>query len=266
VSRASVERIALLVAGCALLALGTSSGAAARLTGQGSPQSLAVFKRPLFRIHSHQHVAGSYLQVAGRGLPLAGVNAALRAAAVSDERQDWRDLGHPPPWPSQGARSYLTYQAFPDPRFISASSVVVSALIPTLVPPPGGNEGAWWYSVTIDVATAQAVHLGDLFHSVSPALGALAKAARRKLSATNPCVRGSVADSMDYARGFAPTAANYRDFALLPTGVAIGFSNDQVSGPACGRVEVTVPYRIVRPFLSKLGLRLVQGVRQPKGF
>jgi hypothetical protein len=157
----------------------------------------------------------------------------------------------------------VAYQASPDRRFISASSVVVSALIPTLAPPPGGNEGAWWYSVTVDVATARRIRLADLFDRLSPSLAALARDAKRRLPATNHCVRGSLAYSKDYARGFAPTVAHYRDFALLPTGIAIGFSNDQVSAPSCGRVEVTVPYTTVRPFLSNLGLKLVDGVRRP---
>jgi hypothetical protein len=211
-------------------------------------------------------VTGNYLQVAGRASRLSRVNTALRGAGIGDEEQDWRDYRPYPPWPP-GTSWYVAYQAVPDRRLVSASTVVVSALIRVSAPPPHGNEGAWWGSVTVDVATGHVVRLGDLFAGVAPALKALARAARRELSANNPCVRGSLADPQGhYALGFAPTTVDYQDFALLPTGIAVGFSNDQVSGPACGRVEVTIPYSVVRPFMAKEGIRLMRGVRWPKTF
>ncbi len=260
-NRTSVERAILLVVVCvAGLTLDAAGEATPRFIGQDTLQRLSVFKRPLFPICARQRVAGSYVQVAGRGLRLSAVNAALRAAAISDERWDCRafERGALP------APVYFTYQASPDRRLISASSVVISALIPTLAPPPAGNEGAYWFGVTVDVSSGSLVHIKSLFRRVGPALNALARATRRELTASNPCVRGSLAISADYAYGFAPTVTNYQDFALLPTGIAVGFGNDQVTGPSCGRVEVTVPYRVIRPFMGTLGVKLMQGARWPK--
>jgi len=260
-NRTSVDRAILLVVVCvAGLTLGAAGEATAQFIRLDTAQPLSVFKRPLLPICAHQRVAGSYIQVAGRGLRLPAVNAALRAAAISDERQDCRAFERR----ALPAHVFFTYQASLNRRFISASSVVISALIPVSAPPPAGNEGAYWYGVTVDVSNGRFVHISDLFKSVRPALNALALAARRELTAGNPCVRGSLAISPDYAYGFAPTVMNYQDFALLPTGIAIGFSNDQVTAPACGRVEVTVPYRVIRPFTGTLGIKLMRGARWPK--
>jgi hypothetical protein len=62
-----------------------------------------------------------------------------------------------------------------------------------------------------------------------------------------------------YPEVYVTSARNYREFALTPTGLAVGVNETG----ACGRMEATVPYRMVRPYLSTLGETLVAGVRRP---
>ena len=65
------------------------------------------------------------------------------------------------------------------------------------------------------------------------------------------------------ARGFAPSPENYSHFALTVKGLVIGFVTEQVAGGSCGAPEVIVPYGPLRAQFSKLGERLVAGVRRP---
>lgn len=69
-----------------------------------------------------------------------------------------------------------------------------------------------------------------------------------------PCVS-------QFPEDYAPRAHNYRYFALTIRGLAVGFWQ----APACDRLQATVRYSHVRPYLSKLGERLVAGVRRPRG-
>ena len=65
-----------------------------------------------------------------------------------------------------------------------------------------------------------------------------------------------------YREVYAPTAQNYGAFALTPSGLAVG--TPEVA--ACYRLVATVPYRVLRPHLSRLGRTLVDGVRAPSGY
>jgi hypothetical protein len=143
--------------------------------------------------------------------------------------------------------------------------VVFSALVPTITLLPSGNDGTWWLSMTIEVRGARRVTLAGLFMRPSLGLRVLANAAKQRLIGANLCVRRSYAGNGSLASsGFRPTVGNYEHFALLPNGLAVGFPVGQVSAPICGRTEVTVPYSIVRRYLSRLGLQLIQGVRKPR--
>jgi hypothetical protein len=57
---------------------------------------------------------------------------------------------------------------------------------------------------------------------------------------------------------YTPKVKNYRDFALTPGGLALGSS--QVG--ACYRLVTTVPYHVLRPYLSQLGAKLIAGIRR----
>jgi len=67
----------------------------------------------------------------------------------------------------------------------------------------------------------------------------------------------------DFLRGFRPTIQHYRYFALLPRGVEIGFPVGDVGYPSCGRLHVSMPYQVLRRYLSPLGRELVAGFRAP---
>ena len=104
--------------------------------------------------------------------------------------------------------------------------------------------------------------LRDLFASPGRALDALAAASRK-----NGCVAVALHDpglGPYVAPWLKPTMSNYRYFALTPQGLAVGFEQDTVASPPCGRVEVTVPYSVLRPYLSRLGATLIAAVRRPR--
>src|SRR5205814_9417512 len=62
-----------------------------------------------------------------------------------------------------------------------------------------------------------------------------------------------------YSDVYEATAENYSAFALTARGIAVG--SPEVA--ACYRLVATVPYRVLRPYLSDLGSSLVDGVRVP---
>lgn len=248
----------------AMVAPGVAGARARPLVGTApaETQPLSVVQVRLPRIFRSLHVRGTYVQVSGGEVDLEAVNAGLRGAVVENERYFWNAHGGARLDRLHGPMSYGIYQASPLLRLTSASSVVVSAMVPVLAPPPAGDDGAYWFSITIDVATGRRVGIDDLVTPVAPALKAVAGAARKRMAVIDACVRGSLAYSSFY--GFKPTLDHYRHFALTPNGLAIGFDIDQVTGSSCGRREVTLPYSVVRPYLNSLGRRLVGGIRRPR--
>jgi hypothetical protein len=222
------------------------------------PLAIVGSPTPALRLncsHWHLSVGGHYPKVYDRGVPLSAVNRAL----ASEARRAQRFLvGHrcptvdvPPGFFRPSLRSTT----------ISASTVVVSALMPTASIPPGANFSYDWTAVTIDVATARSVSIGQLFERVRGALNAIGLTARRLIIRRSTCIRQFPNDS-----GFDPTPANFRYFALLPSGLAIGFTAGAVGPRVCGWLSVTVPYRILHPYLSDLGRRLIAGARRPASF
>jgi hypothetical protein len=141
---------------------------------------------------------------------------------------------------------------------------VVSALIPLTERFPGGNEGQTWLAVTVRAPSGAPVSIGQLFEDGARALRALAATVRTQLVAGNSCIRQSLEDLPALAQGFAPTSANYHDFALTPKGLVVGLRTSQVGFPTCNRVSTTVPYATLRAELSPLAKRLIAGLRQPR--
>jgi hypothetical protein len=107
------------------------------------------------------------------------------------------------------------------------------------------------------VPSGAPVRITDLFAAPSRALPVLARAWKAQVRRTQPqmwrCVK--VIPS-----AYRPTARNYRLFALTPRGLVVGFWQ----APACNRLQATVPYAALRPYLSRLGARLIAGVRAPR--
>jgi hypothetical protein len=104
--------------------------------------------------------------------------------------------------------------------------------------------------MTIQVPSAKRVTLSQLFAEPSRGLGVFGAAWRAQLRRQG---HGRCVDF--YSSVYETSATNYRWFALTPGGLAVGVRE----GGACGNLEAAVPYRILRPYLSKLGARLVAG-------
>jgi hypothetical protein len=234
---------ALALAGC-----GASSPAVSPLAVVGAPT-------PRLGVAGYD-TAGMYPQVAGGGIDLRSVNAALRNVVVADQRAyvpqasaARRSLNrdHPPVGDWRGV-----YWTQVDQKFVSASTVAVSALIylrDELFHFQPGGEG--WLSVTLTVPGARRVTISDLFADPSRGLETFGRAWRAQLRQT------TCPDT--YREVYGTSASNYRHFALTPRGLAVGVRE---SG-ACGPWIATVPYVVVQPYLSDLGKRLVAGVRRP---
>jgi hypothetical protein len=238
----------------ALLVVAPLSGAAA------SAHALTVYPQKIPPSHERLLTAsGTFPQVSGSGFELSRVNSTVRNAVVDDERSFAARVR------SSGADPRAqpgVYRMTPYRRLMSASSSVVSALIPIIRILPGLNGGAEWFSVTVDASTGRPVRLRDLFSVPSQGLRVLASAARSELFQLRPCIR----ESAPYTRrGFEPRFSNYRYFALLPHGLAIGFSVGEVADIPCGRAIATVPYAVLSRSLSPLGRTLIAGVRTQSG-
>jgi hypothetical protein len=254
----------------AWICLAGLSADAAALTGPAGSQSQRPPVRSLkVSLSKTPHLpmpamvtSGSFPLFTDPRIDLSRVNVVVRRVVLDDERRFRARALHVDPRTAPGV-----YNTSPDLRLVSASTVVVSVLLPAVKLYPSGNDGASWISVTVAVATGRAIGIADIFEDSARGLHALAAEAYNRLRATNTCVKGSVDDRIlgrDFSRGFQPTAANYKYTALLPRGVTVGFPVGQVAAPACGRVSVRVPYSTVRPYLNDLGRALIRGVRRPR--
>lgn len=206
---------------------------------------------------------GTYPQVSGAQLDLRTVNSILRAAVLADEQRFANRASSRPPAPANSGLGL--YATSVNLKLLSASTVVVSALVPVSRLYPGGTDGQDWIAVTVDVKRGTRVALPKLFSNWVRALPALARFTREQLM-SNTCVKAALDDAIAgpiFARGFAPIAVNYRDFALTAKGLAIGFPVGKVAFPTCNRVSVIVEYGQLRPYLSPLGRHLISGIRAP---
>jgi hypothetical protein len=207
--------------------------------------------------------SGTYPQVSGVA-NLDRINNALRDLVVKDQQADQsKFLNYGPPHPGDGPGTYATN---PEKGSISASSAIVSVLIPTTGIYPGGNDGDSWVSATLLVPSATAVSLDELFATPSVGMAALANAARTQILSTSACVQQDY-NSDDFGgpkqldQGISPTAANYHDFALSPLGLVIGFDQGQLAIEACDSQTTTIAWSQLTPFLSKLGQQVVTELR-----
>ncbi|MDQ2910781.1 MAG: hypothetical protein M3R39_07180 [Actinomycetota bacterium] len=146
------------------------SAAQARSTDTSSLAIVAV-PTPHFRVPRYD-TKGAYPQARGRNLDLKAVNAALREAVLADQREY-------APYARKNsigtAKRYRgVYQTLVDRRMLSASTVVVSALMPVTELYPGGSLGKGWLSVTVRVPSGTAVSVSDLFSDRLRGLRALA--------------------------------------------------------------------------------------------
>jgi len=242
-------------------------GASAMTGHHGLASPLTVFARPTPPLRvPHYRTIGTYPQVSGSGLDLRHVNAALRNSVLAEQQKFARVALKQEALAPDSIRLGYTglFATSTVSRLLSASTVVVSALIRLDEIFPGGHDEGYWLSVTVRVPSGLPVHLSDLFRNRRRALRALAAAVRKRVVAARSCVRDSLRAERTFEKGFAPTAINYRYFALTTRGLAIGFPIGQVASDICNRVDVTVPYAALRSYLSQLGKKLIVAVRQSK--
>ncbi len=215
---------------------------------------------------SYIQTSGSLPQVSGR-TGLTGVNRVLRNLVVSDLERfraeavtGWAYL------PPIDRTNVGYYETSVNRRFVSASTSVVSVLLPVTDEFPLGITSEFWLSRTIDVQSARWVSLGDMFTNRASGLRAVARLAERKILAPGTCARLTSAglNRPIYSSGWSPVASNYKTFALTANGITIGFDQGAVAAEGCGSVEVLVPYKPVLPHMNAYGKRLVSGVRQAR--
>src|SRR5262249_54452273 len=118
--------------------------------------------------------SGAYPHVKGDGVELAAVNAGRRRGVVSGQRGNLRAQGDPRPGPV-GALCGGIYEMWVDPRLVSASTSVVSALLPAFELKPCGNDAQGWVSMTLRVPSGVSVRLSELFASRAQGLRVLAE-------------------------------------------------------------------------------------------
>jgi hypothetical protein len=221
-------------------------------TARAEPLRVVVARTPRFRVRLYK-TSGTYPQVRGNRDPRP-VNAALRRGILADQREYAPRARKSAE--RAGSACYGIYETLVDRRLLSASTVVVSALLPATHLYPCGTEGRGWVAVTARVPSGASVEISDLFLDPSRGLRVLAAAWKVQVRRTQPriwpCAKASFSSR--------PTPRSFRHFALTPRGLAIGFHQ----WPACDRVRGIVPYRVLRRYLSPLGKRLVAGVRRPQ--
>jgi hypothetical protein len=142
------------VAGCGAT---SSQPQLATTTGSGQPVALRVTEVPTPKLAVPKYeTRGTYPQVTDGRTPLAAVNAGITAAVRSEQRRYARIVRKQqknfPPLDDPGVfvtnfRSGVT----------SASSVVVSTLIPLTRRFPSGTGGQTWLSATIRVPSGKRV-------------------------------------------------------------------------------------------------------------
>jgi hypothetical protein len=214
----------------------------------------------------HYKTSGTVPQVSGGRTSLSAVNANLRRAIVKDE-ENYAPSARQAVEENQdgGSDGEGIYETSPIRTLMSASTVVVSVLIPTEKLYPLGNDGAEWISTTVRVPSGSPVSFLDLFSNPSGGLKTLARVAGIEAWKGNPCLRTpGYKTFVDASFWRHPTVSTFETYALTPRGLSVGFPNGEFGAEACGRIAVTVPYATMRPYLSSLARRLISGVRQPR--
>jgi hypothetical protein len=216
-------------------------------------------------------VSGTYPQLANprtssnSGTDVEAVNGAIRDAIVADER-----AAVPGGVITAVAGADVVshgcgggYSLSTDRSLMSASSTVFSALLHVEFHNPIGAEcDHYWVPVTVQVPSGKPVTFGDLFSEGQAALSAIDASVRNSLVADYPGADTCIDDRA--GNGLAGTVEDYQDFVLTEAGIVFGFGTGHLTAVACGVMVTTVPWSIIKPYLSPLGLRLADDVRRPR--
>lgn len=200
---------------------------------------------------------GTYPQITGqRGLEK--VNAAIRDAIVADQNRLWerRDT-----YAEYAKGEKGDYFILDEGRYVSASSAIVSILLPVNQSLPGSRHSSSWVSVTVVVPSGDRVELTDLLLDPVKGLDFVARATiEHYLADSESCVYANMISGGPIS-GLDPTIDNYGRFALMPSGLVIGFEAGQIAGMACGSQVATIEWRDLEPYLSERGASLVSALR-----
>jgi hypothetical protein len=203
--------------------------------------------------------------VSDHGVALASVNRKLLGAVLAEEAV-WRQITLSAYRNNPAMRQAIQMGIFRtsiDLRLVSASTRVVSVLMPEVAMIPNGTGGETWLSITVQVPSGEMIRLRDLF-ARGDGLRVLAQTVFRQIEAASRCFASEGRLYHGLEDGFSPAWSHYRYFSLTASGLAIGFPTASIAPPPCGRIKTIVPYQIIAPYLTNLGKNLVAGVRAPK--
>lgn len=222
-----------------------------------SVRPLTVTEAPVppFRVLGYRTV-GTFPQLKGDGVNLQAVNDALRELVLRHQREHLRSArrerieinrNHPEP----SFYRHGIYSVTVNRNSISASTRVTSMLLPTTDAVFDGQHGSrGWLAITLAVPSGEPILLRDLFVRPLAGVQALRRGFRDRLGPERRCLDDGTLEL------FGPFG---RDFALTPTGIAVGVRSDN----ACGTWYQTVPYARIRKYLSQHGAALVDAIRRP---
>lgn len=196
---------------------------------------------PLTLVGYDRHAAPQFAQTRA---PVRRLNEMLDERFVADARR--KASLHGPP----DARVVR----LAEPRYLSASARLVSALVPVRV-----GRFPTWLGATVVLPWRRRVELPDLFADDDAAGRELARALKKRL-----LEQMCFATTFQRTEGLATNPAWYANFALTPRGLAVGFEPGELGiNIGCGTYSAVVPYALLRRYLSPLGRALVVGAVAP---
>jgi hypothetical protein len=245
--------LSLAIAGCGAAGKGVAGAPANQVAHRESGQVVALrltqAPTPRFRVDKYD-TEGTYAQVQGPG-DLRRVNAALRRIVTSDQAAYTKFARRAARESGRNARGgYATYV---DAKTTSASRAVVSVLMRAIHLSPAGSHGGVVVSGTVKVPSGRRVGITQLFSDSARALPVLSREFKRAYRAQHPSLAGCLENV-----SLKPIPDTFRDFALLPDGLAVGFGDYD-----CSWIIATVPYSPLRPYFNHLGRMLRHAARRP---
>jgi hypothetical protein len=196
-------------------------------------------------------VAGAVPQLRSAGASGAAANRLLRSVVERGIKAAEAAV-RPTSGPFVGGGEFTIN---PVKSLISLNPKLLSVLLPVTESRPHGTSSPYWLSVTTRLSvSSSAIGIGDVI--TNPGFDRLAHFVRSRLGKNN-CVT-TLGDGA-LAAATLPSAASFRQFALLPDGLAIGFPSGP-SGPLyeCGNLFVVIPYSELTDALSPSGNMLVK--------
>ncbi len=153
----------------------------------------------------------------------------------------------------------------PMPSLTSSSPVLIDSLLPLLSAYPNGVNSQWWKSAAVLIPSGKQIDLYEaLFSRQATAIRTIAAVARQEIATgswratvcRNARIHEYGADPLPTVAAFVQAIANTHALALDASGLAVGVNQGELYEDACGLSDFIIPYRLVSPFLSPLGIRL----------